>query len=271
MLSTKNGSLQLSAGVMDYIAFGNGSRTLVMIPGLGDGLKTVRGTALPFALMYRRLARDFRVYVFSRRRELPEHVNTRELAREVSEAMEALGLSGAAVLGVSQGGMIAQWLAIDHPDKLSRLILAVTLAEPNATMREAVGGWMEMARRGDYRALMLDTAERSYSPKRLRTLRPGLRLMGNLGRPKSFQRFLTLAEACLTHDALAELPRIDCPTLVIGGCKDKIVTGEASQTIAAAIPGSRLLMVEGLGHGLYEETPDFFRQVADFAKGEVKK
>ena len=72
MLAAKNGRLKLSAGELDYIRFGTGSRVLVMIPGLGDGLKTVRGTALPFALAYRRMARDFTVYVFSRRRALAQ-------------------------------------------------------------------------------------------------------------------------------------------------------------------------------------------------------
>ena len=50
MLHAKNGRLTLSTGEMDYIRFGSGSRTLVMLPGVGDGLKTVRGMALPFAL-----------------------------------------------------------------------------------------------------------------------------------------------------------------------------------------------------------------------------
>ena len=108
MLQAKNACLRLSDGDMDTIRFGSGARTLVMLPGVGDGLKTVKGMALPFALLYRKLAKDYTVYVFSRRRELPEHSTTREMAQDVNEAMTVLGLSGAAVVGVSQGGMIAQ-------------------------------------------------------------------------------------------------------------------------------------------------------------------
>ena len=127
MLHAKNACLRLSTGRMDYIRFGSGERVLVMLPGVGDGLKTVKGMALPFALLYRKLARDFTGYVFSRRRELPRHMTTREMAKDQDEAMAALGLSGAAVVGVSQGGMIAQWLAIDHGDKVRKLVLTVTL------------------------------------------------------------------------------------------------------------------------------------------------
>ena len=266
MLKAKNGRLGLSAGEMDYIRFGSGKRVLLMLPGVGDGLATVKGLAVPFALMYRALAKDFTVYVFSRRVHLPRHMTTRDMAEDVNEAMEKLGLAGAAVVGVSQGGMIAQWLALDHPDKVAKLVLTVTLSRPNDTVREAVALWSDMARRGDYKGIMLDTAERSYTPRRVRRARLTYALMGNLGKPKSFERFLIQAESCLTHDAYDELGRIACPTLVIGGTEDKIVTGAASEEIAAKIPGSELYMYEGLSHGLYEEAPDFLKRVADFCR-----
>ena len=266
MLNAKNGRLTLPGGGMDYIRFGRGGRALVMIPGVGDGLKTVKGMALPFAMMYRALARDFTVYVFSRRVTLAEGTTTREMAEDLNAALEALDLSGAAVVGVSQGGMIAQWLAIDHPHRVGRLVLAVTLSRPNPTVRGVIGRWLELARRGDYRGIMLDTAERSYSERRVRRARRTFRLVGSLGRPKSLDRFIVQAESCVTHDAHDGLDRIACPTLVIGGTDDRIVTGEASEALAAAIPGSRLCMYEGLGHGLYEEAPDFLKRVADFCR-----
>ena len=266
MLHAKNASLRLAGGEMDYIRFGNGERTLVMLPGVGDGLKTVKGMALPFALLYRKLTKDFTVYVFSRRRALPPHMTTREMAGDLKEAMAALGLSQAAVVGVSQGGMIAQWLAIDHPDRVRKLVLTVTLSRPNDTVRAVIARWTEMAKRGDYRGIMLDTAERSYSEKRLRQARLEYRLLGSVGKPGSFDRFLTQAESCVTHDAYDRLDGIRCPTLVIGGTDDRIVTGAASEEIAAKIPGSSLVLYEGLGHGLYEEAPDFITRVADFCR-----
>ncbi len=264
MLHAKNGRLTLSIGEMDYIRFGSGSRTLVMLPGVGDGLKTVRGMALPFALMYRKLSRDFTVYVFSRRVRLATGMTTRDMAEDVSLALEALGLSGVCLVGVSQGGMIAQWLAIDHPDKVGRLILTVTLSRPNPTVRDVISRWSDIAQRGDYRGIMLDTAERSYSKKRLKKARLSYRFLGSFGKPKSFDRFLIQAASCVSHDTYELLPRISCPTLVIGGTDDRIVTGEASREIACQIPGATLYMYEGLGHGLYEEATDFLDRVREF-------
>jgi pimeloyl-ACP methyl ester carboxylesterase len=70
----------------------------------------------------------------------------------------------------------------------------------------------------------------------------------------------------VTHDAYDRLESITCPTLVIGGTDDRIVTGKASEEIAEKILGSQLYMYQGLGHGLYEEAPDFLNRVKDFGK-----
>ena len=103
-------------------------------------------------------------------------------------------------------------------------MLAVTLSRPNATVRDVIARWIGMADRGDYKGIMLDTAERSYSEKRLKQSRLEYRLLGSIGKPKSFDRFRIQAESCVTHDAYDLLDRITCPTLVIGGKEDKIVT-----------------------------------------------
>ncbi len=266
MLDAKNCRVHISTGDMDYIRFGRGSHTLIMLPGVGDGLVTVKGKALPFALLYRKLAKDFTVYVFSRRVGIPSGMTTREMADDLNEAMEKLELPGAAVVGVSQGGMIAQWLAINHPDKVDKLVLTVTLARPNDVIKDVVGHWLDLADRGDYKGIMVDTAERSYSPARLKAARLEYKLLGSFGKPKSFDRFRVEAESCITHDAYDKLDTISCQVLVIGGTDDRIVTGQASEEMTERIPGSELYMYEGLGHGLYEEAPDFLTRVADFCR-----
>ncbi len=264
MLNAKNIRLHLPTGDLDCIRFGRGAKALVMIPGVGDGLKTVKGMALPFALLYRALARDFTVWVFSRRVTLAPGMTTRDMAEDLALALESLSLEHPAVVGVSQGGMIAQWLAILHPERVGKLVLTVTLSRPNPTVRDVIARWLTMADRGDYRGIMLDTAERSYSEKRIRQARVTYSLLGNLGKPASFDRFRIQAASCVTHDTWEELGRIACPTLVLGGTADRIVTGEASVEMAERIPDCALHMYEGLGHGLYEEAPDFLERVRSF-------
>ena len=80
----KNGRIAIDDTTMDYIRFGNGQRNLIILPGLGDGLQTVRGTALPMAFMYRIFAKDFTVYAFSRINELPRGYTTRDMAGDLA-------------------------------------------------------------------------------------------------------------------------------------------------------------------------------------------
>lgn len=266
MLNAKNGQVNVAGEKTDYICFGKGDRNLVIIPGLGDALKTVRGMALPFSLLYRELSNDFKVYVFSRANNLKPDTTTENMAESLCEAMQALAIEKASVFGYSQGGMIGQYLALNHPEVVEKLVLAVTLSRPNPTMVSVIENWMEMARKEDYKSIMLSTAELSYSPKKAKQSKKIYTLISSLGKPKSFDRFLIQAESCITHDTYDRLQEITCPTLIIGGTDDKIVTGEASKEIAEKIPGSTLLMYEGLGHGLYEEANDFIHRIAEFCK-----
>ena len=148
-----NGSVRVGNSEMDYVSFGNGNKNLIMLPGLGDGLSTVKGMAFVFSMMYRMYANEFTVYVFSRKNDLQEGYSTREMAQDQAEAMSVLGISKADVLGISQGGMIAQYLAIDHPDLVNKLILAATSAGPNEIIEKVVGAWIEMAKQGNPKAL----------------------------------------------------------------------------------------------------------------------
>lgn len=249
---------------MEYIRFGTGKRVLIMLPGLGDGLRSMKGTALPMALMYRMFCKDFTVYAFGRRLTLPEGYTTKAMARDVAEAMDALGIVRADIFGVSMGGMIAQHLAIDYPEKVGRLILTVTCARPNPILEESISEWLDCVRENNHRKLMDSNLRRIYSREYCRKNQWMIPMIGALTKPKSYNRFLVQAQACLVHDAYGSLHRIHAPTLVVGGEQDEALGGEASREIAAAIPGARLRMYAQWGHGLYEEEKNFNSLVLDF-------
>ena len=63
LLNAKFGIIPMEDTYMEYIRFGAGQKTLVMLPGLGDSLRSMKGAALPVALMYRLFAKDFTVYI----------------------------------------------------------------------------------------------------------------------------------------------------------------------------------------------------------------
>ena len=264
LYNAKNGTLNIGGVDMDYIRFGTGGRILVMLPGLGDGLQTVKGTALPMAFMYRVFAKECTVFAFSRKNVLPEGYTTRDMARDQAEAMEKLGIRRADIFGVSMGGMIAQHLAADFPEKVGKLILTVTSARPNPVLTESIEEWVSCAKRGDHTSFMDSNVRRIYSEDYYRKNKWLVPIMGKLTKPGSYDRFFVQAQACLRHDAYGKLHQIEAKTLVIGGGKDRVLGGDASGEIAAAIPKAELLMYEQWGHGLYEEEKSFNRVVYDF-------
>ena len=248
---------------IDCVSFGSGSRPLVMLPGLS--LQRVKGAALGLRLMYREFGRSHRVYVIDKKEDIPERYTLRDMAEDTAYVMERLGLTGADVFGVSQGGMIAQYLAIYYPELVRRLALGVTASRVNPVMEESINAWIKMAGAGDYGALVGDMLKRMYSPayiKRYGWLFPAASRLGRPGQ-QDIRRFINLAKACLECNSYPELHRIKCPALVLGGSEDRVLTGEASEEIAEALC-CELHMYEGLGHAAYEEARDFNRRIRLF-------
>ena len=260
----KNGSVTIDDTDVYYAAFGSGSKKLVVLPGLSDGLTTVKGKAWILASSYKKYFRDYTVYMFSRKNKMPEGYSIEDMADDQITAMKNLGIDRASVLGVSQGGMIAQCIAIRHPEAVDRLILAVTAPYANAVAADAVSSWIDMANRGDHRALMVDTAEKMYSDGYLQKNRKYFPLIANLTKPSTYDRFLKNADAILRFDVRDKLSRITCPTLIIAGSNDKTVGNDAPCELKKGIVNSEVFVYEGLGHGVFEEAKDFYDRVLAF-------
>ena len=263
-----NGKVKTASAEADYIAFGSGDRDMIILPGAGDGFKTVKGSARPASVMYRSFGNVFRVWSFSRRDDIPEGFGTDGMADDVADAMEVLGIEKACVYGVSQGGMIAQQLAIRHPEKVERMVLAVTSPGPSPVMQQSLKAWLAMADSEDYRGIMEDTAERSYTGPARERYKKIYALAAGLSKPKGYERFKAMCLSCIRHDVRDKLDRISCPVLVIGASEDAVVGPEGSIELAEGIKESTLYMYDGLSHGAYDQARDFNKRVLEFLKGE---
>lgn len=247
----------------DYIQFGSGKKILLMIQGLNTN--GIKGAGFSLAYMYRLFLKDYTVYLFDRRKEVDEHITVRDMARDIASVMDELSLKKADVIGVSQGGMIAQYLAIDRPDLVHKLVLAVTLSKNNDIVEKVINEWIRMVKEGDIKHLVLDMTKKMYSNEYIKRYRLLMPLLTIMQKPKDSQRFITLSQACLTCNSYELLNKIQCPTLVIGGRRDQIVGGFASEEIAQKL-GCEIYMYEHLGHGAYEEAKDFNKKVYHFLK-----
>lgn len=265
-LNSQSRQVDMTNGTMNYIKFGTGKQPLIILPGLSDGIAPVHGSiqAAMLALIYKQFSRNFTVYIFSRKNNLEYGCSTREMAKEQANAMKTLSISNAMVMGVSQGGMIAQYLAIDYPELVKKLVLAVTISRKNTSIEKVVYNWIALAKKENYKNLMIDTAEQSYSENYLRKYRFLYPLLGVIGTPKNFDRFLIQATSCIEHNSYSKLGQIVCPTLVIGGGCDKVVGSNAAPELASQIKNCELFIYKELGHATYEEAKDFNERVLHF-------
>lgn len=257
----KEDSVKIGDNKLNYAVFGKGETPFVIIPGLT--LRDVKGAGAGLAVMYRRFSRNYRVYVLDKKAEIPEDYTVADLANDAAEAMIALGIKNACVLGVSLGGMIAQELAIRHPELVQKLVLGVTASRTNDTVNTVVNNWIGLAEKDDFGGIVRDMLTVMYSEKYVKRYGWLFPILAKFARPKNKDRFIRLAKACLTCEAYERLTDITCPTLVLGGSDDKIVTGEASIEIAERI-GCDIHMYEKLGHSAYEEAKDFNTRIQNF-------
>ena len=256
-------TLYLQGQAWDYITFGKGEKPFVMIQGLNTN--GIHGSALPLAYMYRIFSKEFKVYLFERRKTIHNEITVKDMADDIAMEMDALGITNAAVLGVSQGGMIAQHLAIDRPDLVDRMVLAVTLSENNDTVKSVIEKWIALTEKDDMKTLLTDMTYRMYSDLYVKRYKRLIPLLAILQKPKDKERFILLAKSCLTCNTYEELNKIECPVLVIGGKQDRIIGSLATEKIAEKL-SCEIHMYENLGHAAYEEAKDFNQRVYEFFK-----
>lgn len=257
----KESSVALENSKVDYAVFGKGKKTMVIIPGLT--LRDVKGAGLGLALMYRIFAKDYRVYIIDKKSNIEKNCTVFDLANDTAEVMQKLGIENAYVVGVSLGGMIAQEIAINHPELVKKLVLGVTASRTNETMQKVVGNWIYLAENGDFGGIIRNMLTVMYSEKYVKQYGWMFPILARFSKPKNEERFIRLAKACLTCEAYNRLDMIKAPVLVLGGMDDKIVGSEPSYEIFEKL-SCKIYMYGSLGHSAYEEAPDFNLRIKNF-------
>lgn len=210
------------------------------------------------------LSERFSVLVFDNRgagrTEAPEgKFSVEQFADDTAGLMDALEIERAEILGFSMGGMIAQEMALRHPEKVNRLVLCATYpggkttvpATPDVLMKLAdrSGTPDELAERA--LTLMFDRAWMKANRPRVDELKQRY-LIAPTADHNAARQFM----ATLTFDACDRLPGIDKPTLVACGADDVLIPPVNSRNIAGQVPGAKLLEYEGAGHGFLWQFED---------------
>jgi pimeloyl-ACP methyl ester carboxylesterase len=193
-----------------------------------------------------------------------------DMAADTAGLLDHLGIDSAHVAGASMGGMIAQQMAIDHPDRVRSLC---------SIMSTTGSRWLRLPRWRAFGALMAKppASREGYVDQAVRTFK----VIGSPAYPMDEPRFRAMVgrayDRCFHPPGVARqlhaincsgdrsraLRRLDVPAVVIHGTADPLVRLRGGKATARAIPGARLHLIDGMGHDLPRQLHGELAEVID--------
>ncbi len=247
---------------MSYFSFGQGARPMVILPGLDTRSVMLSAPAVESA--YKMFSKDYTVYVFDRRANMPDSYTIRNMARDTAICMRELELFDADIFGASQGGMIAQYIAIDYPEMVHAMVLGSTLCRTNPTAESVIYGWIDLALRKNRRGLSEDFIDKLYSRPFAEKYGSALIALNDQVSDRDLHRFIISAKAIFSFDCSYELSKVQCPALVIGVEGDKVVGDKGSYDLARALSSELYMYGREYAHCVFDEAPDYKDRIKAF-------
>jgi pimeloyl-ACP methyl ester carboxylesterase len=221
------------------------------------------------------LARSFRVIAFDNRdtgrsSRSPWPYSVAQMAHDAVAVLDAAGEQHAHLYGISLGSLVAQEVALRHPDRVQALVLGASSAGGFAAYKPSPGSFAQtfLVRAG---AMGPDEAAWAAVPytyaERTRRFHPE-RIVDDIAHrvssPPEPLAYMHQAAAVATHDAYERLNRMAAPTLVVHGERDVFVPPANALVLAERIPGAQLRLWPDAGHMYTIDEPQADREIARF-------
>jgi 3-oxoadipate enol-lactonase len=252
-------TIEIATGpTLNYVRRGSGEPMLLIQGMSGNHLSWGE----PFLT---ELERDFDLVAYDHRgvgksSRVTDPFSIADLADDAAAVLDALGWDSAHVVGISMGGMVAQELALRHPQRVRTLTLGCTYCggEGSAlTSNEVFAKLSEAMMSGDRDRAIATSFEVNISPGYGADQSAyGTFYEMATALPTPVPVIMLQAQAVQSHDTLSRLGEIQAPTLVIHGTVDEMLPYSNAVLIAARIPGARLVTLEDVGHMFWWEQPE---------------
>jgi len=186
------------------------------------------------------------------------------MADDYAGLMDSLGIEKARVVGCSMGSIIAQQLALRHPEKVQSAVLMCSWARCDRYAKsvfahmKAIKARLRPEEFMEYIQLLIFTKPFWDNDEAYQSVLDGRGDAANGEAPQPLHAMEAQAAACTEHNTLDQLKDIKCPCLVIGGQDDIFTPRWMGEEVAAGIPNSDLHLYEGAGHAFHWECLDDF-------------
>lgn len=258
--------IKLSEVSINYELDGSGE-TVALLNGLTMDVNGWIGQVGEFSKHFKVLRHDCRGQGKSDKPDMPY---THELlAKDLNELMDRLGIVRAHLVGISNGGMIAEVFALNYPERVSKIVLVDTTSRISPILDRTLDAWIAAAHAGGI-ALLFDIAlpslfAESFIEKNAELIKTLKELSIERNTP---QAVINLARGCKTLNVTERLNEINKPTLIIHGEEDILIPLKHAVLLHEKIKGSTLRVIKDCGHVPPVEKPEEFnRIVIEFLEG----
>jgi 3-oxoadipate enol-lactonase len=190
-----------------------------------------------------------------------------DLGTDLVAVLDALGIASTHVVGASLGGLVALWLAVRHADRVRGAVFAGAAARfgtPEAWEERA-----DAVRRGGTEAIVDLVMHRFFSERFRREEAAVVAGFADVLRRQSPEGYVGTCLALRDADLRGQVSAIRAPSLVVVGDEDVSAPPSDAEALRAAIPGARLIVLEGAGHLCTVERPDVFEDIAEHLSEEA--
>jgi 3-oxoadipate enol-lactonase len=252
--------VELNGVGLRYELSGNGDRTLVLVHEMGGSLESWDDVASRFAKSRRVLRYDTRGAGLSQKARGELSLDT--MADDIAALLDHAGIAGkVALAGIAVGGAIALHFASRYPERTGAVVVGSPATGIAAERRTAALERVAKIEATGMAFAVDDAMQNGYAPELRGDIRRferyRARWLGN--DPASYA---TVWRMLANADMQAELARLRCPVLVIGGSLDRVRPAAISETVAKAIPGARFTELR-TGHYMAVQTPDLIADCID--------
>ena len=250
---------------MEYLQFGHGKNTLVILPGLS--VQSVIPLASMIVKRYEIFTEDFTVYVLDRRLTVPSVYSIYDMAEDTVKVLKQLKLKDISLFGTSQGGMIAMTIAAEYPELVKNLVLCSTAMRVDEKRFSVIDEWIGLAKKQDCYILYLSMGENIFPKQYFEKIKDAFCYASKTVTNDELNRFIVLAKSIRNFNIEDKFSNITCPVFLANDEKDNVFGKEPTLEMENALRSNPHLQVEwynGFGHVLYDTAPDFQSKMYKF-------
>lgn len=240
---------------LPYFDFGTGEKDFILIPG--TSMTSILDSEAGVKRLFNPYTEDYHIYVFDVPEDLDSVSGLDQFADIIADASEALGIKEADVFGASLGGMIAQEVAIRHPDLARSLTVVSSMSRNNEMSSEVLSKWSDTSNPEE---LAREMNMHIYSEEFYKSYGEAFSALEKGATDDGVKRVHDLMRMAKTFSAYDELDQIKCQVYVFAGSDDNTLGVEASIEMAEKL-GCYIKVFDGYSHAVYDELPGFYDTV----------